>query len=257
MKSFLIVYIVLIGLAIGSFLNVLIYRIPLKLSVSKGNSFCPKCNHKLSWLDLFPVFSYIFLCAKCRYCKAPISFRYPLVEIINAVCYLAIYLIFGLNLISLCYAVFCTSLIVLAFIDIDHKIIPDRFNIIIGICGILLLFLSHDIPLIDRITWLDRVIGLFAVSVPLLIIFLITGGMGEGDIKLFAVCGFFLGWKLILLTMLFASIFAAIFGIILMVNKKATRKSEIPFGPYIALAAIASLFFGNNLLNSYLSLFIK
>jgi leader peptidase (prepilin peptidase)/N-methyltransferase len=251
MKLFLTVYIVLIGLAIGSFLNVLIYRIPLKLSVSRGNSFCPKCNHKLSWLDLFPVFSYIFLRAKCRYCKAPISFRYPLVEIINAVCYLAIYLIFGLNLISLCYAVFCTSLIVLAFIDIDHKIIPDRFNIIIGICGILLLFLSHDVSV------LDRVIGLFAVSIPLLIVFLITGGMGEGDIKLFAVCGFVLGWKLILLTMLFASIFAAIFGIILMVNKKATRKTEIPFGPYIAFAAIASLFFGNNLLNSYFSLFIK
>ena len=251
MKLFYTIYITIIGLAIGSFLNVLIYRIPIKLSVSKGNSFCPKCNHKLIWLDLFPVFSYLFLGAKCRYCKAPISFRYPFVEVLNAVCYMGIYLMFGFNIASICYAVFCTSLIVLAFIDIDHKIIPDRFNIIIGICGILLLFFTHDI------TWLDRVIGFFAISIPILIISLISGGMGEGDIKLFAVCGFFLGWKLILLTMLFASIFAAIFGIILMINKKATGKTEMPFGPYIAMAAIVSLFFGNGLLNSYLSLFMK
>ena len=249
MELFLTIYIVLIGLAIGSFLNVLIYRIPLEISASKGNSFCPKCNHKLIWLDLFPVFSYIFLRGKCRYCKAPISFRYPFVEILNAVCYLAIYLSFGLNLTSICYAVFCTSLIVLAFIDIDHKFIPDRFHVIIAICGILLMFFAKDI------SWLDRVIGLFAISVPLYIIVLITGGMGEGDVKLFAVCGFLLGWKLILLTMLLSSIFAAVIGIILMVNKKATRKTELPYGPYIAFASIICLLFGNNLINSYLSLF--
>lgn len=240
-------YIALVGLAIGSFLNVLIYRIPLKISAVKGNSYCPNCEHKLNWLDLFPVFSYIFLLGKCRYCKEKISFRYPLVELLNGSCWLIIYLVFGLNINSLLYALVCSCLITLAFIDIDHKIIPDRFHIIIGACGIISVFTNQNLPL------LDRVIGLFAVSVPLLLIVIFIGGMGMGDVKLLAVSGFLLGWKLILLTMLVSSVIAAAFGIYLMITKKASRKSEIPFGPYIAFAVIICLLVGNNMISLYLN----
>ncbi len=247
MGIIIVAYIALVGLAIGSFLNVLIYRIPLKISAVKGNSYCPNCEQKLGWLDLFPVFSYLFLLGKCRYCKAKISFRYPLVELLNGVCYLAVYLIYGLNINSLMYALVCSCLITLAFIDIDHQIIPERFNIIIAACGIILAFTSQSLPL------LDRIIGLFAVSVPLLLIVIFIGGMGMGDVKLFAACGFLLGWKLILLTMLVSSVLAAIFGIYLMITKKAGRKSEIPFGPYIAFAVIICLLIGNDIIQLYLN----
>lgn len=251
LNIFLIVYITVIGLIIGSFLNVLIYRIPLKLSSIKGYSFCPKCNHRLNWIDLFPLFSWIFLGAKCRYCKAKISFRYPLVEVLNSLCYLAVYLKFGLSIQTAIYLIVLSSLITLAFIDIDHFIIPDRFHIIILVSAIILAIFTRELSIIERI------IGLFAVSLPIYIIALITGGMGEGDVKLFAALGFLLGWKLILTTMLFASISAAIIGITLMALKKANKKTEIPFGPYIVLGSIISLFFGNELINLYLSFILK
>jgi len=241
-------YVVLIGLIIGSYLNVLIYRIPLNIPTSKGFSFCPSCNHRLMWFDLFPLFSYIFLGGKCRYCKEKISFRYPAIEALNAICYFVIYLKFGFNYSTLIYFVVFSSLIVLALIDFDHKIIPDRFHIIIGVCAIALIFAAKDL------TILERVIGFFAISVPVYIIALLTDGMGEGDVKLFAVCGLMLGWKLILLTMLIASILAAAYGLILMLAKKAKGKSEIPFGPFIAFAVMICIFAGNDIINLYLSL---
>jgi leader peptidase (prepilin peptidase)/N-methyltransferase len=255
-------YVFLIGLIIGSYLNVLIYRIPLKISTSKGFSFCPKCNHRLSWLDLFPLFSYVFLGAKCRYCKDSISFRYPAIESLNAVLYFLVYLKFAPDLTSstatqfsvltdmgvvAIYFLIISSLVVLTFIDIDHKIIPDRFHIIIGACAIALIFLTNDLTI-----W-ERIIGFFAISVPIYIIALLTNGMGEGDVKLFAVCGLLLGWKLILLTMLIASLIAAVYGLILIVAKKAKGKSEIPFGPFIAFAVTICIFVGNDIINLYIS----
>lgn len=259
-------YVFLIGLIIGSYLNVLIYRIPLKISTSKGFSFCPKCNHKLGWLDLFPLFSYIFLGARCRYCKEKISFRYPAIEALNAILYLIVFLKFAPELtsgtattssiltgmgITAIYFIVISSLLVLTFIDIDHKIIPDRFHIIIGICAIALVFLTNDLTI-----W-ERIIGFFAISVPIYIIALLTNGMGEGDVKLFAVCGLLLGWKLILLTMLFASFIAAIYGLVLILAKKAKGKSEIPFGPFIALAVTVCIFAGNNIIDLYISFIIR
>ena len=226
MEPFIRIYIVLIGLVIGSFLNVLIYRIPLKQSVVKGSSNCPRCSHRLNWLDLFPLLSYLFLRGKCRYCKSPISPRDPA-------------------------AVVCSSLIVLGLIDYDHKIIPNRFHIIVGVCALLLALISREL------TWIERLLGMFSISVPLFVIALFTGGIGEGDVKLFAVCGFLLGWKLILLTMLLSSFFAAVYGITLMVIKRAKGKTEIPFGPFIAFAVLVCMFAGDRLINIYLSLISK
>jgi leader peptidase (prepilin peptidase)/N-methyltransferase len=244
------IYVAAIGLVFGSFLNVIIYRTPLKQSVIKGNSYCPKCGHKLKWVDLFPVISYIFLFGKCRYCKQRINPRYPIVEAVNAICYILIFNLFGINFSSLIYAVICSSLIALALIDFDHKIIPNRFHLIIGSCAVILGFLNH------HLSWLDRIIGMFVISLPLLVVALITGGIGEGDIKLFAVCGLLLGWKVIILSMIIASVSASAYGIGLMAMKKAKGKTEIPFGPFIAFSVIICLLFGEQIIKLYFSVLI-
>lgn len=249
MKVFTGIYVALSGLFIGSFLNVVIYRLPLRISMARGRSFCPACGHNLSWLDLIPLASYLALRGKCSYCGARISPRYPAVELCNALLWVALYMVYGLSLPALLYAIACSSLVALACIDFDCKLIPDRFNIIIGATGLMFLGFVREIP------WHSRVIGFFAVSVPLLLIALATGGIGEGDIKLLAVCGLLLGWQRILLAFLLGAVLAAGFSIVLMARGRASRKSEIPFGPFISAGCILSVLFGNALINAYLSLF--
>lgn len=240
-----IVYIFIFGLVIGSFLNVLIYRIPLGLNIAKGRSFCTSCKHSLNYKDLFPLFSYLFLGGKCRYCKTKISIVYPVVELINAILYLLVYLKFGLSYATPIYFIIVSCLLTLSMIDLEHKIIPDRFHVIIGICAIAIILLGNEV------NYLEHIIGLFAISVPIYIIALVSGGMGEGDVKLFAVCGLLLGWKLIVMTMFFASILASIYSLVLMIFKKAEMKSEIPFGPFISASVIICALVGNNLLDWY------
>lgn len=243
-------YSLLVGLVIGSFLNVVIYRVPLKLSVAKGHSFCPTCSHRLHAVDLVPVFSFVFLRGKCRYCGAPIGMRYPLVELANALCYWLVYVQYGFQWVTLLYFVCCSCLICVALIDGDHQIIPDRFNIIIGVCGLIMAVFARDI------SWVARVIGLFCVSMPVLLIVLFTGGMGEGDVKLFAALGLLLGWKLSLFTVLVASVTAAVYGVAVMIRKKGDGKLAIPFGPFISAAGILAILCGNALVDAYVSLLI-
>ncbi len=241
-------YILLAGLAVGSFLNVLIYRIPLGLSPAKGFSFCPRCRHRLYAADLVPVVSHLLLRGRCRYCKEPIAWRYPLVELLNALCWLAVYRLYGATLTGFCYAAACSCLLTVAGIDLDHGIIPDRFNLIVGGMGLLLAVFVPQPP------WYERAIGFVAVSLPLLLVAVATGGMGEGDIKLFAACGLLMGWKLIVLTMLLASIAAAITSGVLLATGRASRKTPIPFGPFIALGVVLSLLAGDALIGWYLGL---
>ena len=248
MLSLILPFAFIFGICIGSFLNVLIYRIPNNIGVSKGSSFCPNCNHNLYWADLVPVVSYIVLLGKCNYCKKPISFRYPFVEFLTGVLFALSFFIYGFSLNAFVYCIVSACLVSLAFIDFDETYIPDRFNITIFICGLILLIFTKDI------TILDRIIGLFAISVPLLIVSKVSDGMGEGDVKLFAACGLLLGWKLILLTMLMSSVMAALVGVFLIVTKKANGKTAIPFGPYIAVAVAISYLFGNNIITWYLRL---
>lgn len=244
------VYIALMGFAIGSFLNVLIYRMPMNISPARGRSFCPACGHTLCFRDLIPVVSFLALRGKCRYCGGRISARYPAVELVNGLVWLMLYMVYGLSLPALLYAVVCSSLIVLAGIDYDCKLIPDRFHIIIGAAGLLFLILVRELP------WHSRVIGFFAVSVPLFVIAVLTGGVGEGDIKLFAVCGLLLGWQRILLAFVLSAVLAAVFSVILVMRGKADRKSEIPFGPFIAAACILSVLAGDAVISAYLSLLL-
>ena len=225
-KIYLSVIIFLFGIVIGSFLNVLIYRLPIGLDFKKGSSFCPKCEHDLKWYDLVPLFSYIFLRGKCRYCKAKISPQYPVVEAFNGIMYvLAFLFLCGGKLMPelLGYCIILSCLIVLSWTDFQHNIIPDSMWICILIGGIELfvcdivkngfLWTSTN----NRLGLLERIIGFFLVSGVLLILGLIftklkgVDAIGGGDIKLMAAAGFVLGWQSTILATVIGTVIGLIF----------------------------------------------
>lgn len=248
MQLLLAIYSIILGLVIGSFLNVCILRYQSHEPISKGRSHCPKCNHTLSWYELIPLFSWIGLKGKCKHCHQPISIQYPIVESLTAICFLFLYLKFGITLDTLIYFIFASVLIYAAVIDLQTMIIPDRTHILCLLCGVLLLIL-HPSQLTDRL------IGAVVVCIPLLIIAYLTKGMGYGDVKLMGAAGFVLGWQNILLSMMIASITASIVGIISTRMKKTSLKSEMPLGPHLIFAILFCLVYGQSLINWYLSSF--
>ncbi|GAQ94942.1 leader peptidase [Thermodesulfovibrio aggregans] len=242
------VLIFILGLVIGSFLNVCIYRIPRKLSIIKPSSFCPSCGNSIKWWHNIPVLSFVILKGKCAYCGAKISLRYPVVEILNGIFYVLAYLNFGLTISLPFVLIFISALIVISFIDFDFQIIPDEISIPLIFLGIILSLLPHNsINLAYDIK--DSLIGIVIGGGSLLIVSLITrGGMGGGDIKLNAAVGAFLGWKAALLTIFIGSLAGSIVGIVIL---KKTGNRKIPFGPFLSLGACVCLFFGESLLNWY------
>lgn len=238
------------GLVVGSFLNVVIYRLPVKGKFfEKSRSYCPKCGAELKWYHNIPVFSYVFLRGRCAFCKEKISPRYPLVELLNAGLWVANYFVFGLSWNLLIWDVAVSALVAMAFVDIDTKEILYTFMIVIALCGAASFFVPQEVPVV----WWERLLGMAVVSVPMLILALITGGMGGGDVKLYAAIGLLLGWKLTLVSVLIAIVLGGIGAVLLIALKKAKKGSEMPFGPYIALGVILAGYFGNDLLAWYLS----
>lgn len=239
----------LLGLLFGSFLNVCIYRIPRKESIVTGASHCTACGKPIKWYDLFPVFSYLVLRGRCRGCGAKISVRYPMIEALNAALWVVIFLRFGFAPESALYCAFVSALIVAAFIDIDTTEVPPALTVFILVLGVAAVILLREQP------FYERLIGFFAASVPLLLAAVLSrGGMGGGDIKLMAVCGLVLGWKLILLALLIAVISGAVYGCILLALHKKGRKSELPLVPFLAGGMLVSLLFGNSIITGYLIL---
>lgn len=235
------------GLLIGSFMNVLIYRLPRKLPFALERSFCPSCGHKLGAADLVPLFSWLFLGGRCRYCRERISLRYPLVELAGGVCFALSFVRFGLSPRTLIYDfVFCV-LIFISEVDRDTMEIPDGAVICVAAAG-LLDALCVPIPL-------ERLIGAFCVSVPLLVVALVTGGMGGGDVKLTAACGLLLGWRLMLFAILAAFIAGGVKAVVLMLRGKAKRGTQVVFGGCISLGCACAVFFGDTAINAYLTLF--
>jgi leader peptidase (prepilin peptidase)/N-methyltransferase len=233
------------GAAIGSFLNVCIFRLPAKTSIITPGSRCPHCLKPLRYYDNIPLISFILLRGKCRDCAGKISWRYPLVELLTAVLALMLFLKFGLTLKFFIFFIFIAALIVITFIDLDHQIIPD----IISLPGIPI-FCFAAIFLV-KIPWMEALIGLligggvlFAIA---FVYELLTKreGMGGGDIKLLAMIGGFLGWKSLIFILLFSSFSGAIVGITAMIIKKQDMKYAVPFGPFLSAAAVAYLFLGN------------
>jgi leader peptidase (prepilin peptidase)/N-methyltransferase len=232
------------GAAVGSFLNVCIYRMPAKTSIIKPGSRCPHCLKPLHFYDNIPIISYIILRGKCRNCGGKISWRYPMVELLTAVLTLMLFLKFGLTIKFFTYFVYFAVLIIITFIDLDHQIIPD----VLTLPGIPIFTLAA-IFLIQR-PWTEAVLGLLIGGGVLLAIAmgyeLITKreGMGGGDIKLLAMIGGFLGWKSLIFILLFSSLFGAIVGFTLILIKKTDMKYAVPFGPFLAAAVVAYVFWG-------------
>ena len=243
----------LFGTCIGSFLNVCIYRIPENKSIVTPGSFCPNCNKSIPFYCNIPILSYIFLKGRCKFCKQPISIRYPLIEALTGIFALLLFLKFGLIPAMVYWFVFISVLITISFIDIDHQIIPD----IISLPGILIFASSFyflpEMTIID--TGLGILVGggsLYAVA---LLYYLLRKqeGMGGGDIKLLAMIGAATGIKGVLFTIFAGSLFGTIFGILIMIyTKLANTKLKIPFGPFLSLGAILYIFFGNQLIQWYL-----
>jgi len=244
------------GMCIGSFLNVCIYRLPSSMSIiNPSRSFCPQCNSAIQFYDNIPVFSYLWLKGRCRNCKASISLRYPLVELMTGILSIAILFMFGLTLEGVVYFVFISSLLVITFIDIDHKIIPD----IITLPGIPIgLAASFVLP---DMTFKSSLLGLLAGGGSLLLVAwtysLITHkeGMGGGDIKLLGMIGTFIGWKGVIFTIFASSLAGTLVGIFVMLLKGKNLKFAIPFGPFLSIGAMSYVFFGEKVLFWYLHSF--
>lgn len=242
---FLDIFAFIFGAAIGSFLNVCIFRIPAEESIIQPASRCPHCLQPIRFFDNIPIISFLLLRARCRNCGAKISWRYPLVELITGLLALLLFLKFGISLNFLVFFIFTAVLIVITFIDFDHQIIPD----VISLPGIPIFFLAA--VFIVGVPWLEALIGLLVGGGVLLSIAfvyeLITKreGMGGGDIKLLALIGGFLGWKSLIFVLLVSSLTGAIIGIAAMIIKKQDTKYAVPFGPFLSAAAIAWIFWGD------------
>ncbi len=239
----------LAGASVFSFVNVVAFRLPRGLNYVNDRSKCPVCDHALNAFDLMPVFGYIFLKGKCRYCKTHISIRYFLMELLGGALFLFSGFRFGLGIKCILYFAFFSILICVFLIDMETMEIPNGLVIAILILSVFHFFLIDDIPI------LHRIIGFFAVSVPMLILAMIVkGGFGGGDIKLMAASGLILGFKLILLSAFIAIMAGGVYAVYLLITKKAGRKSHFAFGPFLCIGMIISTFFGNEILNGYFNI---
>lgn len=247
-----IILIILLGLIIGSFLNVCIYRIAREESIAFPPSHCTRCGYNLKPKDLIPVFSYIFLGGRCRSCKEKISIRYPVVEILNACLYLLIYIKYGFTLDCFKFCLFSSLLIVIGFIDFETKYVYSS-TVIFGVTtGVLFLILEYLQS--KTIPW-NYIIGGFVGFVVIYFIVILTHGMGEGDIDISLICGLFLGIKGIIVSLFIAIILGGIVSAIILILKLKDKKSEIAFGPYLAIGGITTCLYGNLLLEIYIKLF--
>lgn len=213
------VYAFVIGICIASFMNVVVYRVPNNLNFVKGRSFCPKCEHTLHAKDLVPLFSWLLLKGKCRYCGAPISKRYPLVELCGGLIALFVFHHYGFSWETLLVFSLGMILMVISLVDNDTMEIPNGFIIVCLIIACLSLICGTQLP------WSSRIIGFFVVSVPMCLLnLIIPDSFGGGDIKLMAVCGLMLGWVNILLAMFIGVILAGTYAIYLILSKKIEKK---------------------------------
>ena len=235
---------ILLGALVGSFLNVVILRLPDEnASIVLPSSHCPHCQTPLHWYDNIPVLSFLFLAGRCRSCKAKISWQYPLVETAMALFSLALYHRFGLTPAFGIYFLFAAALLVVIFIDLRHQLIPDRISLP-GICiGFAVSFIN------PFVSWQDAGVGLLVGGGLLYGIalgyYLFTRrvGMGGGDIKLLAMIGAFLGWQSLPFVVFSSSVLGTLAGLAAMSKQKKGGKTMIPYGPFLSVGALLYLFF--------------
>jgi leader peptidase (prepilin peptidase)/N-methyltransferase len=244
----------ILGLAVGSFLNVCIHRVPSKASIVQPPSNCPKCGYVLGWADNVPVLSYAMLGGRCRKCRAPISLRYPIVEIITMLVFIAHYVVFGLDIILVPRLLFASAMIVLFAIDLEHHLLPN----VITLPGILV-GLAFSAVLPPGIV--DAIVGAIVGGGVLWLIgeayYRYSGqeGMGGGDVKMLAMIGAFLGWKLVILTLVLSSFMGALIGALVIATRRGGMKYALPYGTFLSLAALTASLAGSQIVDWYLTLY--
>jgi leader peptidase (prepilin peptidase) / N-methyltransferase len=244
----------LLGLLIGSFLNVCIYRLPRGKSPVRPRSGCPACGHMLPWYENIPVLSYLALRGKCSSCGTPISAMYPIIEAIIGSMFLAAYLWYGPSALLVVRLLFGCAMIVLFVIDLQHRILPN----VITIPGIVVGFLLSEVA---GPGWVASLIGIAAGAGGLFAISEIyyrvrhEEGLGMGDVKMLGMIGAFLGWKLAILTLVLSSVAGSLVSVAILVARKGSLKSALPFGTFLAIGAMVAAVAGEPLVNWYLQYF--
>ena len=238
----------LFGIVIGSFLNVCIFRIPNHETVVTERSHCMNCGYQLSWYDMVPVFSWLCLGGKCRKCKTPISPQYPIVEAVNGILYMVVFAVNGFSLESILYCLFVSALLVLSVIDWRTYEIPIGINIFILVLGILHTALDYS-------NWLTYVVGFFSVSLFLFLLLWISKGraIGGGDVKLMAVAGLLLGWKLAVLAFFIGCIVGSVIHLLRM--KLSGADKVLAMGPYLSVGLFIAALWGNAMIGWYMGMF--
>ena len=245
------ILIFILGLIVGSFCNVCIYRIPKNESIIYPTSHCPKCRTTIKPVDNIPLLSYILLKGRCRNCGSKISIQYPVVELLTGMIYLIIYLIYGLSIQSLIYIILSSALIIIAFIDLNEQIVPD----VISLPGIGVgLILSFFVP---YLSFINSALGVVVGGGIILIIALVGSmifkkeAMGGGDVKLAAMIGAFLGWRYTIISLFLGFFLGALAGIFLILSKIKSKEDMVPFGPFIALGSLITLLWGEKIIAWY------
>ncbi len=245
---------VLLGLILGSFLNVCIYRLPREMSIVRPGSACPSCSRAIAWYDNVPLLSYLVLRGRCRHCGAGIPVRYPLIEALTGLVSWLVFLRFGLGIAYCVYFPYAAALLAVSVIDLDHRIIPDQISLPGMVIGVVLAVAT---PLTG---WLDSLLGLALGGGSLLLVGMAyeavrkQEGIGGGDIKLLAMIGAFTGWKGVLFTIFGGSLIASVVGITLMILRRQNGQVPIPFGPFLSGASFLYILVGDPLIQAYWSL---
>ncbi len=239
------VFIFLVGICIGSFLNVCIYRLPKGESLTKRASHCMTCGTPIRTIDLIPVFSWLFLRGKCHSCGEKISPRYPIVESLNGLLYVLCYVVFDYSWKAVVMGLFFSALVVVAFMDWDTQ------EINLGVIIFIALLAIPSFYLTDTATLVERIVGLFAICVPFFIIGAVTKGIGLGDTLLMGAAGLLLGWKLVVVGAVIGIFIALFAGLII---KFVTKSSKFAFGPWLSAGLALSACFGTYIINAYTSL---
>ncbi len=241
------------GAIMGSFANVLIHRLPLGLSIVSPGSRCPSCGNGIRWFDNIPILSYFILGGRCRICKTTISPRYPLVEALSGLLFAAVVFRFGIQPTTAALSLFVWALLVITFIDLDHRIIPDVISLPGTVLGLAFSFAPGFPRPVDSLVGV--VVGAGILFFVLYAYEKIMGeeGMGLGDVKLLAMIGAFLGWQALPVTILVSSLSGSVVGVgYALLKGESVRKFPVPFGPFLALGAVVHLFFGVELIQWYL-----
>jgi leader peptidase (prepilin peptidase) / N-methyltransferase len=236
------------GLVIGSFLEVVIYRVPRKISIIKSGSYCPSCKGKIAFYDNIPLISYLVLRGRCRNCKVSISYKTFIIEILTGLLFVLNYFFFGLSIQTIIGIIFSSVLIAVSFIDIDLRIIPNVIVIPFTVVGLALNIYLNPIK-----WWMPLAFSAGAFTFMLIINLIYPKGMGMGDVKLSLMVGAFLV-KSVIAGLFLGFLVGAIFGIAVIIKKRKMRQS-IPFGPFISIGSITALFWGDNILKWYTSFF--